>query len=47
MGWENFAAPYSGLRGVPVGTAANALRTSGLSPFLAASSPAVVKIPHL
>ena len=40
MRWVNLAAPNSGLRGVPVGTSAKALRANGLSPFLNASSSA-------
>ena len=47
MRWENLAAPNSGLRGVPVGTAAKALRANGLRPFFKASAPDAVKIPHL
>src|SRR5262249_7328624 len=45
--WLNLAAPNSGLLGVPVGTAAEALRASGESPFFKASPPAAVKMPHL
>jgi hypothetical protein len=47
MGWENFKAPNSGLLGVPVGMSAKALRENGLSPFLRASAPVAVKMPHL
>ena len=47
MRWLNLAAPNSLLRGVPVGTSAKALRANGLSPFLQASNPVVVRIPHL
>ncbi len=39
MRCENFAAPKSGLRGVPVGTSAKALRAKGLRPFLQTSRP--------
>jgi hypothetical protein len=44
---RGFWAPKSGLRGVPVGTAANALWANGLSPFFKASAPVAVNIPHL
>jgi len=47
MRWLNFAALNKGLRGVPVGIAAKALRANGLSPFFKASAPVTVKIPHL
>lgn len=43
----NFLAPNSGLRGVPVGTAAKALRAKGLRPFFQARAPPTVKISHL
>ena len=47
MRCENLAAPNSGLRGVPVGTAAKALRANGLRPFFRRSAPVAVKMPHL
>src|SRR5262245_2851045 len=45
--WLNLVAVPSGLRGVPVGTSAKALRANGLSPFFRASAPVAVKMPHL
>ncbi len=43
----NFVAVPRSLRGVPVGTAAKALRANGLRPFFRASAPVAVKMPHL
>src|SRR5262245_4286227 len=42
----NFWAPRRGLRGAPVGTAANALRANGLSPFLQTNNPLAEKTPQ-
>ena len=47
IAWVNGKAPNSGLRGAPVGTAANALLANGLRPCLSASPPTVVNTPHL
>ena len=46
-GVVNFSAPKRGLRGVPVGISAKALRANGLRPFLHTSNPPAVKAPHL
>jgi hypothetical protein len=43
MARENFKMPPSGLRGVPVGMAAKALRANGLRPFLHTSKPPAEK----
>src|SRR5215510_8452494 len=47
IGAVNLRAVPNGLRGVPVGTAANALRANGLRPFFQARNPPAVKSPHL